>query len=51
MLKIRLEKSLLLEKLEIQYHGHKLLVILMMMKLLELFMKKNCKRIIKKNLE
>ena len=48
---IGLKKFLLLVKLKIQFHGHMLLTILMMKKLLEHFMKKNCKGLIKKNLE
>ena len=45
------KKYLLLKKLKILYHGHMLLMILMVKKLLVLFMKMNCKRLIKKNLE
>ena len=45
------KKFLLLLKLKIQFHGLMLLMILMMKKLLEVFMKKNRKRLIKKNLE
>ena len=48
---IGLKKLLLLIKLKIQFHGHMLLMILMVKKLLEHFMKKNCKKLIKKNLE
>ena len=48
---ISLKKFLLLVKLKIQFYGHILLMILMVKKLLEHFMKKNCKRLIKKNLE
>ena len=48
---IGLKKFLLLVKLKIQFHGHMLLMILMAKKLLEHFMKNNCKRLIKKNLE
>ena len=48
---IGLKKFLLLVKLKIQFHGHMLLMILMAKKLLEHFMKKNCKRLISKNLE
>ena len=48
---IGLKKFLLLVKLKIQFHGHMLLMILMVKKLLEYFMKKNCKRLTKKNLE
>ena len=48
---IGLKKSLLLvKKKEIELHGHMLLMILMAKKLLEHFMKKNYKRLIKKNL-
>ena len=46
-----LKKFLLLVKLKIQFHGHMLLMISMVKKLLEHFMKKNYKRLIKKNLE
>ena len=45
------KKYSLLRKLKIQYHGHMLLMILMVKKLLVLFMKMNCKRLIKKNSE
>ena len=45
------KKFLLLVKLKIQFHGLMLLMILMVKKLLEVFMKKNCKRLIKKSLE
>ena len=45
------EKVLLLAKLKVQFHGHMLLMILMAKKLLENFMKKNCRRLIKKNSE
>ena len=38
-------------KLKIHFRGHVLLMILMVKKSLEYFMKKNCKRLIKKNLE
>ena len=44
-------KFLLLVKLKIQFLGRMLLMISMVKKLLEYFMKKNCKRLIKKNLE
>ena len=40
----RSEKDLLLKTLKIQSHGHMLLIDLMVKKLLEHFMKKNCKR-------
>ena len=45
------EEFLLLVKLKIQFHGHMLLMISMVKKLLEHFMKKNYKRLINKNLE
>ena len=45
---IGLKKFLLLLKLKIQFHGHMLLMILMVKKLLEHFVRKNCKRLIKK---
>ena len=48
---IGLKKLLLLIKLKIQFHGQMLLMILMVKKLSEHFMKKYCKRLIKKNLE
>ena len=41
----------LLVKLKIQFHGHISLMILMVKKLLEHFIKKKCRRLIKKNLE
>ena len=44
MLQIGLKKFLSLKKLKIQFHGLILLMILMVKKLLEHFMKKNCKR-------
>ena len=44
-------KKLLLAELKIQFHGHMLLSILMVKKLLEVFMKKNFKRLVKTNLE
>ena len=47
---IGLKKVLLLVNLKIQFHGHMLLTISMVKKLLEHFMKKNYKRLIK-NLE
>ena len=43
-------KFLLLVKLTIQFHGHMLLMMLMVEKSLEHFMKKKYKRLIKKNL-
>ena len=45
-----LKKFLLLVKLKIQFHRHMLLMISMVRKLLEHFMKKNYKRLINKNL-
>ena len=48
---IGLKKFLLLVKLKMQSHGHMLLIISMMKKLLEHFMKKNYKRLSNKNLE
>ena len=45
---ISLKKLLLLVKLKIQFHGHMLLMISMVKKLLEPFVKKNSKRLIKK---
>ena len=44
------KKYSLLRKLKILYHGHMLLMILMVKKLLVLFMKKNCKALSKMNL-
>ena len=44
ILQIGLKKFLLLKKLKIQLHGHMSLMILMVKKLLEHFMKKKCKR-------
>ena len=51
ILQIGQKKFLLLIKLKIKFLGLMLLVIWMVKKLLEVFMKKNCKRLIKKNLE
>ena len=48
---IGLKKFLLFVKSKIQFHGHMLLMILIVKKSLEHFMKKNYRRIIKKNLE
>ena len=45
---ISLKKLLLLVKLKIQFHGHMLLMISLVKKLLEPFVKKNSKRLIKK---
>ena len=39
------------EKLKMQFHGHMLLIILMVKKLVKDFIKKNCKKLIKKNSE
>ena len=44
-------KFLLVAKLKIQFHRHTLLMILMVKKLLQHFMKKNCNRLNKKNSE
>ena len=44
------KEVVVISKLKIQFHGHMLLMISMVKKLLEHFMKKNCKRLIKKNL-
>ena len=46
-----MKKLLHLKKLNIQFHGHRLLMVLMVKKLLEHFMKKNCKSLINKKLE
>ena len=46
---IGLKKFLLLVKLKIQFHEHMLLIISMTKKLLEHFIKKNFKKLIKKN--
>ena len=45
------EEVFVLVESKIQFHGHMLLMILMVRKLLEHFMKKNNKRLNKKNLE
>ena len=50
-MQIGLKKFLLLVKLKIQFHGHMQLMISMVKKSLEYFMKKNYRRLIKKNLE
>ena len=47
---IGLKKPLLSVKLKIQSHGHMLLMILIVKKLQEHFVKKNCKRRTKRNL-
>ena len=46
-LAITLEEIFVIKEVEIQFHGH----MLMMRKLLEHFMKKNCKKQTNKNLE
>ena len=51
ILQIGLKAFLRLKKLKIQFQGLLSLMMLMVKKLLEHFMKKNCKRQIKKNLE
>ena len=51
ILQIGQKKFLLLIKLKIQFLGLMLLVIWMVKKLLEVFTRKNCKKLIKKNLE
>ena len=51
ILQIGKKKFLFLAKLKIQFLGIMLLMILMVKKLKEAFTKKNCKKIIKKNLE
>ena len=43
--------EIIIRNLKILYHGHMLLMILMVKKLLVHFMKMNCKRLTKKNLE
>ena len=50
-LKIGQTKFLFWLKLKIQFRGHMWLVTLMVIQLLEVFTKKNCKKLIKKNLE
>ena len=49
IIQIGLKKFLLLKKL--MYQGHMLLVILMVKKLFQSFMKKNCERQIKQSLK
>ena len=51
MYEIGQKKYLLLRKLKILYHGHMLLMILMVKKLLVHFMKMNCKAQVIKNSE
>ena len=51
ILQIGLKKFLQLKKLKIQFHGLMLLMILMVRKLLEHFMEKNCKRQSRKKLK
>ena len=50
-LQINQKKILLLAKLKMQSRGHMLLMISVVIRLLEVFMKKNCKKLVKKNLE
>ena len=50
ILQTALKRVLQSKKLKILFHGHMLLMILMVNKLLELFMKKNCKKQIKKKI-
>ena len=45
------KKFLLLPKLRIQFCGHMWLMMWMVNQLLDAFMKKNCKKLVKKNLE
>ena len=45
------EEAFVIKKLKIQFHGRMLLMILMVKKLLEHFMKKNYKRLIENKLE
>ena len=45
------EEVFVISKIKNKFHRHMLLMILMVKKLLEHFMKNNCKRPIKKNLE
>ena len=45
------EEVFIIKKVKILFHGHMLLIILMVKKLLERFMKKNSKNQIKKNLK
>ena len=49
ILKISQKKNLSLAKLKMQFHGLKLLGIWMVKKLMEFFMRKNCKKQIKHN--
>ena len=49
--KIGQEKFLLLGKLKIQFRGYTQLVTRMVKKLLEVFMRRNCKKLVKKNSE
>ena len=51
MFQIHLKKFLGLKKFKTLFRGHMLSVILKVKKLLECFMKKNCKKQIKKSLE
>ena len=45
------KKFLSLAKLKIQFHGLMLLVIYMVKRFMELFMKRNCKKLVSKNSE
>ena len=51
ILEIVWKKFLLIVKLKIQFFEHMLLMTLMGKKLLEVFMKRNCKKVVNKNLE
>ena len=51
MLQIGQQKFFLLVKLKIQFYGVMLLVTWMVKKLLEVFTLKNCKKLVRKNLE
>ena len=44
------EEIFVIKKIKILFHGHMLLMILMVKKLLAHFRKKNCKKLISKNL-
>ena len=46
-----IKNKVFISKIKKQFHGHILLMISMLKKLLEHFMKNNCKRLIEKNLE
>ena len=49
--KTGMKKFLSLAKLKIQFHGLMLLVIYMVKRFMELFMKRNCKKLVSKNSE